>query len=66
MAKKCSITGKTANNGYSVSHSHIRTKKIQNVNLQTKKIWDVKTNKFVKVRLSTKAIKTLLNNSNQL
>nr|YP_010330384.1 ribosomal protein L28 [Rhodella violacea]UNJ18100.1 ribosomal protein L28 [Rhodella violacea] len=66
MAKKCSITGKIANNGYSVSRSHVRNKKIQNVNLQTKKIWDEKTNRFVKVRLSTKAIKTLLKKSSQL
>nr|ARO91008.1 50S ribosomal protein L28 [Corynoplastis japonica] len=60
MTRKCSITNKKANNGYAVSHSHIRTKKIQNVNLQWKKIWDDKSNKFIRMKLSTKAIKTLL------
>ena len=59
MSKICQISGKKANNGYSISHSHIRTKKIQNVNLQTKKIWSIKQNRWIKVRISTKALKTL-------
>nr|YP_010865300.1 ribosomal protein L28 [Campylaephora boydenii]WGT74205.1 ribosomal protein L28 [Campylaephora boydenii] len=59
MSKICQISGKKANNGYSISHSHIRTKKIQNVNLQTKKIWSIEKNSWIKVRISTKALKTL-------
>nr|YP_009295807.1 ribosomal protein L28 [Schimmelmannia schousboei]AOM64742.1 ribosomal protein L28 [Schimmelmannia schousboei] len=59
MSKVCQITGKKANNGYSVSHSHVRTKKIQNVNLQTKKIWSNKRKCWVKMKISTKAIKSL-------
>nr|YP_009739163.1 50S ribosomal protein L28 [Palmaria decipiens]QIC19602.1 50S ribosomal protein L28 [Palmaria decipiens]BBI37302.1 50S ribosomal protein L28 [Palmaria palmata] len=60
MAKKCYVTGKTRNNGYSISHSHIRTKKIQGVNLQSKKIWSEKQQRWIKVKISTKGIKTLL------
>lgn len=60
MSKKCSLSGKTRNNGYAVSHSHIRTKKIQEVNLQNKKIWSVEQNRWIKCKISTKAIKTLL------
>ena len=59
MSKICQISGKKANNGYSISHSHIRTKKRQNVNLQTKRIWSIEKNKWIKVRISTKALKTL-------
>lgn len=59
MSKVCQISGKRANNGYSISHSHIRTKKLQNVNLQNKKIWSIKKQKWVKVKISTKALKTL-------
>nr|QCI07467.1 ribosomal protein L28 [Leiomenia cribrosa] len=59
MSKKCQITNKKANNGYAVSHSHIRTKKIQNINLQNKKIWSQKQKKWLKLRISTKAIKSL-------
>ncbi len=59
MARVCELTGKRANNAYAVSHSHRRTKRLQHANLQDKKIWWAENNCFVKLRLSTKAIKTL-------
>nr|YP_009295702.1 ribosomal protein L28 [Mastocarpus papillatus]AOL58186.1 ribosomal protein L28 [Mastocarpus papillatus] len=59
MSKICKLTKKKANNGYSVSHSHVKTKKIQNINLQAKKIWSQKQNKWIKIKVSTKAIKSL-------
>jgi large subunit ribosomal protein L28 len=59
MARKCQLTGKKANNAYAVSHSHRRTKKLQEVNLQWKRVWWAGGNRWVKLRLSTKAIKTL-------
>ena len=55
----CRITGKTANNGYSVSHSHIRTKKLQGVNLHVKKIYWPRGERWVKLRVSTKGMKTV-------
>lgn len=63
MSKICQLTGKKRNNGYSISHSHIRNKKIQGVNLQKKKIWSTSQKRWIKVRISTKAIKTLLKRS---
>jgi large subunit ribosomal protein L28 len=59
MSRKCQLTGKKANNAYAVSHSHRRTKKMQGVNLQEKRIWWEEGKRWVKLRLSTKAIKTL-------
>jgi large subunit ribosomal protein L28 len=59
MSKKCFVTGKKRNNGYSISHSHVRTKKIQQVNLQNKKIWFTAQKKWIKMKISTKAIKNL-------
>nr|YP_010338296.1 ribosomal protein L28 [Bangia atropurpurea]UNJ18246.1 ribosomal protein L28 [Bangia atropurpurea] len=59
MSKKCQLTGKVANNGYAVSRSHKRTKKLQKVNLQHKKVWLQEENKWVRMLVSTKAIKTL-------
>lgn len=59
MARVCQLTGKRANNGFAVSHSHRRTKKLQLANLQDKRIWWAEGNCFVKLRLSTKALKTL-------
>ena len=59
MSKTCQITNKRSNNGYTISHSHIKTKKIQYVNLQNKKIWSTKKGKWIKMKISTKAIKSL-------
>ena len=59
MSRRCQLTGKKANNGYAVSHSHRRTKKLQQVNLQSKKVWWEAGKRWVKLRLSTSAIKTL-------
>lgn len=59
MSKTCQISGKKSNNGYQVSHSHIRTKKLQHVNLQKKRIWLTKERRFVKLRLSTKALRSV-------
>ncbi|MEO0376938.1 MAG: 50S ribosomal protein L28 [Cyanobacteria bacterium P01_A01_bin.17] len=59
MGRKCQLTGKKANNGYAVSHSHRRTKKLQEANLQWKRVWWPQGKRWVKLRLSTKAIKTL-------
>ncbi|BAQ65335.1 50S ribosomal protein L28 [Geminocystis sp. NIES-3709] len=57
----CQLTGKRANNGFAVSHSHRRTKKLQHANLQDKRIWWAEGKCFVKLRISTKALKTLDN-----
>lgn len=59
MSRKCQLTGKKANNAYAISHSHRRTKKLQEVNLQWKRIWWEEGKRFVRLRISTKAIKTL-------
>jgi large subunit ribosomal protein L28 len=59
MPRHCDLTGKKANNAYAVSHSHRRTKKLQEANLQEKRVWWSQGNRWVKLRLSTKAIKTL-------
>jgi large subunit ribosomal protein L28 len=59
MSRRCELTGKKANNAFAVSHSHRRTKRLQQVNLQSKRIWWAAGNRWVKMKLSTKAIKTL-------
>nr|AYR06504.1 ribosomal protein L28 [Rhodogorgon sp.] len=59
MTKQCEITNKRANNAYNISHSHVRTKKRQNVNLQYKKVWSITKQCWIKMRISTKALKTI-------
>ncbi|CAM6100006.1 unnamed protein product [Calypogeia fissa] len=60
IAKRvCDLTGKKANNGYRVSFSKHRTKHLQGVNLQYKRLWWEEANKFVRLRISTRALKTI-------
>ena len=59
MSRVCELTGAKANNGMAVSHSHIRTKKLQQVNLQKRKLWWQEGNKWVTMRISTKALKSI-------
>lgn len=59
MSRVCELTGKKANNAFAISHSHRRTKRLQEANLQEKRIWWPQGKRFVKLRLSTKAIKTI-------
>lgn len=60
MTKVCQITGKQANTAHSISHSNKKTRKIQNVNLHKKKIWCTKNQKWIKITISTKGLKSLL------
>lgn len=60
MSKICQRTGKQANNGYIISHSHKKNKKIQNVNLQKRRIWCSETEQYTRILVSTKALKTML------
>lgn len=53
MSRICQITGKKTRTGNSRSHSNIATKRTFKINLQTKRI------NGVKMRVSTKAIRTL-------
>jgi len=57
--KECMLLKKIANNAMSVSFSHRRHHKQQHVNLQWKRVWWEEGNSHVKLRISTKAIKTL-------
>lgn len=59
MARRCSLTGKGRNVGMNVSHSHIRTKKVQLPNIQTKRVWFEEQNRWVRLRVSTRALRTI-------
>ncbi|XP_061994591.1 large ribosomal subunit protein bL28c-like [Rosa rugosa] len=58
----CPFTGKKANKANKISFSAHKTKKLQFVNLQYKRIWWEGGKRFLKLRLSTKAIKTIEKN----
>ena len=56
---KCSITGKRWMNGHKVSHSNIKTKKRWKPNIQSKRIYDVESGRWVRMKISTSVLKTL-------
>ena len=59
MSKICQLTGKKPLTGNNVSHANNRTKRRQLPNLQKKRIWLEEEKRFVTLRLSTEAIKTI-------
>lgn len=48
------LTGRKANNGYNVTFSHIRNKKLQGANLQEKKVYWPERQRWVTLKISTK------------
>ena len=56
---RCRLTGKKPLVGYNVSHAHNKTKKRQQPNVQSKRIWLPDEGKAVRIRLSTRALRTV-------
>ncbi|GAA0241737.1 50S ribosomal protein L28 [Cryptosporangium japonicum] len=59
MSARCQVTGRTPGFGNAVSHSHRRTKRRWEPNLQRKRFWLASENRFVSLRVSAKGIKTV-------
>ena len=59
MARKCSISGKKPLVGNNVSHANNKSKRRQLPNLQIKRIFVSELNRFVRVKISTRALKTV-------
>lgn len=59
MARKCKVSGKKPLVGNRVSHANNKTKRRQYPNLQSKRIYVDELGRFVKVRLSARALKTV-------
>jgi len=59
MARKCIVTGKGTNHGNSVSHSHLKTRRTWKVNVISKRIFLEDENRWVRVKISTRALRTL-------
>lgn len=62
MSQRCQLTGKKPLTGNLISHSQRHTKRRQMPNLQTKRIWVPEEGRFVKMKLSTRAIKAITRN----
>ena len=59
MARVCVITGKKTISGNNVSHANNKTKRRFYPNLQTKRFWIPEEGKWITLKVSTKAIKTI-------
>ena len=59
MAHKCSISGVSHQTGNRVSHANNHTKHIFKANIQTKKLFVASLNKSVKIKVSTRMIRTI-------
>ncbi|WCL48666.1 50S ribosomal protein L28 [Leptospira sp. GIMC2001] len=59
MARNCVVTGRGTRAGNNVSHSHKKTRRNWKVNVVSKRIFLEDENRFVRVKLSTRALRTL-------
>jgi large subunit ribosomal protein L28 len=62
MARVCQVTGKRPISGNSVSHSNIKTKRRFLPNLKTKRFFLAEEDKWITIKLSTDAIRTINKN----
>lgn len=59
MSKRCELTGTTVMTGNNVSHANNRTRRRFLPNLQKKRIWIPEEKRFITLKITTKAMKTL-------
>ncbi len=59
MARICQVTGKTPMVGHNVSHANNKTKRRFLPNLQQRRFWVESENRWVTLRLSNAALRTI-------
>src|SRR4051812_42787349 len=59
MSMRCQLTGKRLNRANRVSHANNKTKRVQLPNLQVKRVFVSDIGQWVKLRISTRALRTL-------
>jgi large subunit ribosomal protein L28 len=59
VARRCQLTGREPGFGRSVSHSHRRASRRWDPNIQHKRYWYPAGGRYVRLRLSTDAIRTI-------
>ncbi|MDQ1106789.1 large subunit ribosomal protein L28 [Nocardioides zeae] len=59
MSRVCQVTGREPGFGHHVSHSHRRTKRRFDVNIQTKRYYVPTLGRSVKLRVSARGIKVI-------
>ncbi len=59
MSAHCQLTGREPGFGNTISHSHRRTSRRFDPNIQRKRYWLPSEGRYVRLRLSAKGIKTV-------
>ena len=59
MAKVCQVTGKKPMSGNRVSHANNKTKRRFEPNLHDQRFWVPSENRWIRLRVSAKAMKTI-------
>ncbi len=59
MARRCVISGTTHQNGHRVSHANNKTHHKFESNLQSKRLFIPELGKYVRVRVSTRMLRTI-------
>ena len=59
MARVCEITGKKPMTGHHVSHANNKTKRRFLPNLQRRRIWIESENRWISLRVSNNALRTI-------
>lgn len=59
MSAVCQVTGRKPGYGKQVSHSHRRSSRRWEPNLQTRRYWVPGENRWVRLRVSVKGMKTI-------
>ena len=59
MSRVCQITGKRPMSGNNVSHAHNKTRRRFLPNLQYKRFWLEKENRYIKLRVSKKGLRII-------
>lgn len=62
MARVCQVTGKKPMSGHKVSHSNIKSKRRFLPNLQKKRFYFAEEDRWITLKLSTDAIRTINKN----
>ncbi|MAU82039.1 MAG: 50S ribosomal protein L28 [Gordonia sp.] len=59
MSQRCQVTGREPGFGKQVSHSHVRTSRRWNPNIQRRRYYVPGEGRYVTLRVSAKGIKTI-------
>ena len=59
MSRRCQITKKGSQRGNNVSHANNKRRKTWNANIQSKRVFDSQSGKWVKLKVSTRTLRTI-------